>query len=222
MNILDIILIVGIIAIFFWAKKKTGKNTADKPENEVIKIYPYKKKMLLTKAEYTFYNTLKPLCDNANLIICPKVRMEDFLEITDKQNYRKYRGYVKSRHIDFLICDSKLHVIAGVELDDKTHNLEKTKQTDDFKNQVFKAIAIPLYRIKVSSGIYNDQITKMINEIAPSKEPSLIKKLAPVKEVAPTREAASVKEIAPAKEETPSKDVAPPKIKVTSSYMNLP
>ncbi|MDE7211838.1 MAG: DUF2726 domain-containing protein, partial [Lachnospiraceae bacterium] len=34
----------------------------------------------------------------------------------------KYRGYIKSRHVDFLICDSALHILAALELNDPSHS----------------------------------------------------------------------------------------------------
>ena len=76
-------------------------NAAEKARNEQ-EYYPYAKKYLLSAAEYRFYKMLKEKCDEADLLICPKVRMEDFLTVTDAQNRAKYRGRIKSRHIDWI------------------------------------------------------------------------------------------------------------------------
>lgn len=162
MDILDIILIIAIFAVYFIAKIKYESKEDPTKEN---KKYPYKKKFLLTKAEYAFYQVLKPICDKKEILICPKVRMEDFLEITDKKNLQKYRGYIKSRHIDFILCNSKLYMIAGIELDDKTHQKDEVKEKDNFKDKVFQTINIPLYRIKMSEGEYKKQIEKILEEI---------------------------------------------------------
>lgn len=93
--------------------------------------------MLLTKTEYGFWKCLKQKCDEKGFIICPKVRMEDFLSVTvkDKKQLMKYRGYIKSRHIDFMICDSALHILAGLELDDRSHNSANAQKTDLFKTR---------------------------------------------------------------------------------------
>ena len=96
------------------------------------KNYPYEKKMLLTAVEYRFYRILKEQCDRYHLLICPKVRMEDFLSVTDRRNVYKYRGYIKSRHIDFILCDSDLHMLAGLELDDPSHNSPAAGKADIF------------------------------------------------------------------------------------------
>lgn len=131
--------------------------------------YPYEKKMLLTKTEYAFYKILKQKCDEHDLLICPKVRMEDFVSVTDKKQTMKYRGYIKSRHIDFMLCDKNLHIVAGVELDDNSHNTKNAIETDHFKDQVFKKIGIPLHRVKVSIGSYEKQIDAFLNP--PSETP---------------------------------------------------
>ena len=164
---LIILLVIAIIYIYLQKQQKTTNTT---PEGEIDKaaqerIYPYAKKMLLTKAEYSFYKILKEICDKNELLICPKVRMEDFLEVTDKQNYMKYRGYIKSRHIDFMLCDSNLRIIAGLELDDNSHKKSNVQEKDDFKNNVFKTVGLPLFRVKMSEGAYKDQLEKIIQEI---------------------------------------------------------
>lgn len=165
-TIVIIIILARYILADFSKKKKPEKDKA-----ESCKIFPYAPKNLLTKAEYSFYNILKNKCDANNLLICPKVRMEDFINVTDKQNYMKYRGYIKSRHIDFILCDNKLHILAGIELDDNSHNQKKTKETDEFKNQVFNKINLSLYRIKMSDGKYEEQIDNIINALL-SKKPT--------------------------------------------------
>lgn len=164
MNINTIILVVSIIAILTVVMdKKTKPQKEEKLEK--INTYPYEKKLILTKTEYKFYKELNTVFTPDKFNICPKMRMEDFLNVTDKQNLMKYRGYIKSRHIDFIICDKNLHMLAGIELDDKSHNTEKAIKTDDFKDNVFKKINIPLYRIKVAKS-YNDEIKNIFNSLS--------------------------------------------------------
>lgn len=164
--VLVVLLVLNIILSFSKRKRQVNEEI-NKPDFDFkpCEIYPYEKKMLLTKTEYKFYMTLKKKCDNKNLLICPKVRMEDFLNVTDRQNFYKYRGYVKSRHIDFLICNSKLYLLAGLELDDYSHQQEKARKIDDFKDNVFRTINLPLYRIKVDDEDYERQIDCMLKDL---------------------------------------------------------
>lgn len=166
-----VLLLIVIISIIVYHITKNGiqSSHADNPSKQKsinqLTEYPYEKKMLLTKAEYAFYHVLKRKCDENDLLICPKVRMEDFINVTDRKNILKYRGYIRSRHIDFMICDNKLHLLAGIELDDSSHQSKDAANVDEFKNKVFKTIQLPLFRVKMSQGNYEIQLDKIIYEI---------------------------------------------------------
>lgn len=162
-NPLETIIIIALLLIALAAIiKKDDDNKKIKTKEQAI--LPYRKRYLLTKTEYAFYGALKEICDNNNLLICPKVRLEDLAEVTTKQNYMKYRGYIKSRHVDFTLCDKDLNVIASIELDDYSHNTKKAKQTDSFKNQLFLTIGIPLFRIIVCNN-YTEQLQQMFKQL---------------------------------------------------------
>ncbi len=136
--------------------------------NEYPDTYlPYSKKHILTKTEYGFWKVLKEKCNVYGLIICPKVRMEDFIEIKvqDYKTKQSFRGRIKSRHVDFILCDNDLNILAGIELDDYSHNSKKAKETDDFKNQVFRIINLPLFRISVDKSNYGAQIEEVLKQL---------------------------------------------------------
>lgn len=179
---MEAIIIVGILisvcivldeTVFKPKRKKTGTQKSSPFSKESnwngSDILPYEKKMLLTKTEYGFWKCLKQKCDENGFIICPKVRMEDFLSVTvkDKKQLMKYRGYIKSRHIDFMICDSALHILAGLELDDRSHNSASAQKTDLFKNQVFTVIGLPLFRVIIGGESYEAQLTRIFAVLCP-------------------------------------------------------
>lgn len=160
MNIKYIITIILFLILIYISNQK-NKN----PKNGKLTTFPYKQKYLLTKTEYNFYKILKNICEQKNIIICPKVRLEDFIEVNQSENKQKYRGYIKSRHVDFLLCDTKLYIKAGIELDDISHNSVKAQETDELKNNIFKAINIPLYRIKTNTSNYITEINNIISNL---------------------------------------------------------
>lgn len=146
---------------------------------------PYKRRKLLTKPEYEFYQILKAKCDEAQYIICPKVRLEDIAGVDEEQiesfvkanadlDYEKekerYREYVKSKHIDFMICDKKLRLLAGVELDGDTHLTPEEARKDEFKNKLFFKIYLPLYRAEDNPDKYEGQIDNIIRKIQENQE----------------------------------------------------
>lgn len=129
---------------------------------------PYERRNLLTKTEYAFWKVLQKKADENHLRVCPKVRMEDFLAVNTKNERSKmsWRGRIKSRHIDFILCDMDLRIVAGVELDDNSHIYNKaTIKTDRFKDAVFQRINIPLFRISVKKGNYEAQLDEMLTAL---------------------------------------------------------
>lgn len=170
---MEILFIVTLVIIFvlLYDKYKTKQEHKEIPkqESKIDLNGKYKSKHLLTKAEYSFYSILKKICEESNLLICPKVRLEDFIQVT-AQEKSKYRGYIKSRHIDFLICDAKLHVIGALELDDNSHNTQKAQVTDNFKNELYKTIQLPLFRIKTTDN-YSEKIKEMIETLQHKSTP---------------------------------------------------
>lgn len=174
-ELLFLLCVVCVVLMVKMNKMNLFEGEVDNIANDSVdcinKSKHYKKKNLLTKAEYSFWKVLYATCVEKELIICPKVRMEDFLSVvnTDKKEFMRYRGYIKSRHIDFLICDSALHIIAGIELDDNSHNNDKVKQVDEFKNRVFENTGLKLYRISMSEGRYQEQIEKVLAELCGEK-----------------------------------------------------
>ena len=164
--LLILAIIVSIIA--YYVMNHGDKSNSSEQNNKSINqltYYPYEKKMLLTKTEYAFYMVLKRKCDENNLLICPKVRMEDFLNVTDRNNILKFRGYIKSRHIDFMICDDKLRLLAGLELDDRSHQNKNAADVDNFKNKVFETVNMPLFRVNTSPESYESQLDSIMKNI---------------------------------------------------------
>lgn len=104
---------------------------------------------LLTKAELSFYDCLESVCNELNVILFAKVRMADLVEVTTKENKMTYFNKVKSKHIDFVLCDIKtLKPLVCLELDDKSHNRNDRVERDNFIDEVlinvgYKVIHIP-------------------------------------------------------------------------------
>lgn len=138
--------------------------------NYRLRHLPYKKRPLLTNSEYIFWKEMYPKMKKAGVIVCPKVRMEDFLTVNvsaqKKGKRQAFRNRIKSRHIDFILCDKDLNMIAGVELDDKSHKYNvSTIEGDALKNQIFKDIGVRLFRVPTSKEGYAEAIDNIINTL---------------------------------------------------------
>lgn len=145
---LVIILILIILLLLFKNANSRNKQIIieddseyDDVQNPITprKIYPYKKKYLLTKNEWYFYKSLKPLCDQYNLHIIAKVRFADLVEVDSNltKEYNKYFNRIKSKHIDFVLTNpDNMEVKFLIELDDKTHERQDRRKRDIFVNRV--------------------------------------------------------------------------------------
>jgi hypothetical protein len=112
-------------------------------------LYPYETKNVLTPAERDFYQVLKSVVgEEATIFI--KVGLQDIFKITDQSIYTTARNRISTRHLDFLLCDPETFMpIAGIELDDSSHNREDRVRYDEFKDRVFAAAVLPLIRFPV-------------------------------------------------------------------------
>lgn len=97
----------------------------------------YRKKYLLTKNEYSFYQKIKPTIKEHNLKILCKIRLADLIEPEPNKNQKEwYAAFnrIKSKHIDFAIATEDMNIIALVELQDSTHQNSDRKERDEFIN----------------------------------------------------------------------------------------
>ena len=120
-------------------KKKTKKDE-DTPDPKVDYSSAYKPKYLLTKNEWHEYKKLKEYATGKELQICPKVRLLDIVEPKQGSGYMSLMGKIKSKHVDFLITDTNLHIKAIIELDDSSHDRSDRKERDAFIDQVLTGV----------------------------------------------------------------------------------
>lgn len=145
-----IIIIISIIDKTFLVQNKENKNTTIQELN--LSKYTTKK-YVMTQTELIFYRELKKITDELELTIFPQVDLERIIQVTD--NNSADRNKIKSRSIDYTIVNNKnCKIVACIELDDKSHNTQKAQKADNFKNELFNNVNIPLHRIKVNS-FYN-------------------------------------------------------------------
>ena len=85
-------------------------------------------------------------------VICPKVSLSDVFtaKSSDYGEYRTYTNKIDRKHIDFLLCEpGTMRPLAGLELDDKSHERSDRQARDDFVKHVFDAAGLPLVRVRV-------------------------------------------------------------------------
>ncbi len=134
-----IILFISMIIMLIFTKQKTR--------------YPYfARDFLLTKAEQKFYGVLKAVVKNKYDIAC-KVRLADIINCSDVNWRRGYGPKISSKHIDFVLFDTRSSaIVLAIELDDKSHDRPARQKRDVFVNNAMKAAGVTLLRVRVDWG----------------------------------------------------------------------
>lgn len=127
-----------------------------------------RKASVLTKAEQRFYHSLL-LAAGSRYAILPKVRLWDFIWLVNEPPDRKqYLNRLSCRHVDFLLCEpGTLAPWLVIELDDRSHQRPEAQAADQFKNELFEAVGLPLWRVSPQesgyrSALLRDQIETLL------------------------------------------------------------
>ncbi|MBO4887993.1 MAG: DUF2726 domain-containing protein [Firmicutes bacterium] len=132
------------------------------------KKFPYERRELLTSNEFPFYQILYPLCEKHGWMLLVKMRLADILTVVPgEKDYMAYFNKIKAKHTDFVLCDpDTLEVLAGVELDDPSHERPERIERDEFVDQVYAAAGIPL--LHVWMPITEKELEKELLALIPS------------------------------------------------------
>lgn len=136
----------------------------------------YLRKSLFTPAERSFLGVLEPLLP-PGVRVFGKVRLEDILGVKaglERGERQAARNRINRKHVDFLLVRSNdLAPVAGIELDDSSHEEEDRQQRDDFVDSAFASAGLPLLHFPAQKA-YNPadlraKITAALS--APAQEP---------------------------------------------------
>lgn len=167
MDLIDIIIIVALILVVAILEVRNKQKTS-----EAVKVsqnMPYKKKLLLTKNEWSFYKSLKPVADELGYSVLAKIRVADLVEVTakDRSEWQRYFNKVNKKHVDFVLAKPEnLQIVLLIELDDNTHN-EAQKQRDEFIEALYSQTGYKLLRTR-GSGELKEKIQSILNENKPA------------------------------------------------------
>lgn len=125
------------------------------------KWLPFSQKKLFSEPELECLNCLKNYCHTNDIVICPKVQLKEFISIdADKGKQDNIIQKINNMHIDFLLCDNNMNILAGIEVNEHP-------EKESFIDDVFFNIRIPLFWIVPSKASYHTQITQIFDELKP-------------------------------------------------------
>jgi len=154
-----ILFIIAILVVKIFIEKKELESS--------ISSYQKKVRVMNESEQALFINLQKALGDTH--IVLSKVRIEDFVEVSKEKahsykNHWGLRGRIKSRHVDFLVCDrATTKPLLAIELDGKSHNGAQRQKRDDFVDELYKAIGLPIEHIHVGGNFL--ELSQKIKEI---------------------------------------------------------
>lgn len=131
--------IIIIIRNFYYKEKQKNQSSIIPPpmptqapitgqRAPVIQQYerqtPYQGKYVLTDHEKSFYyKALKPVADEMGLIALCQVNLAAIIGIQYRaENYMSWFGKIKSKRLDFVLCNTEFFPVLVIELDDSSHD----------------------------------------------------------------------------------------------------
>lgn len=133
-----VIVFIVFVVMQIAAYKKNKTKTPDVP--------PYiKKKSLLGEREQVLFHRLVEAMPGHQVMA--QVRLADIVGVKKCADWQAWFNKVSRKSVDFVICDKAFVVLACIELDGKTHELEARKKADNTKDEALSAAGIPVVRI---------------------------------------------------------------------------
>lgn len=145
------------------------KNTNEKYNNtEKWKNYYEPKRYITTLNELNFYTTLIEIAKELNLILFAQVSLYSIIVTKENLNFKTRQTYmnkINRKSIDFVLVNKEnCRIKLCIELDDQTHYRKKRKERDNFINELFKELKIPLLRYPSYTVYYKEPLKKKILE----------------------------------------------------------
>jgi hypothetical protein len=96
--------------------------------------------------------------------IFAKVRLSDVFTVPrGTANWQTQFNRVQSKHVDLVICDpATLRVVAGIELDDASHQRLDRQERDAFVEEVFSTARLPLIRVPAQRAYSVEQLRGLL------------------------------------------------------------
>ena len=164
MPLLIILIVLLIVAgiILKLLKETTSQYMRDSLCDKLDDI-PLQRHRLLSTAELSFYQVLRSILPE-NLAISCKCRLEDFIHVENCPQKEAFRARIRSRHVDFVVYNPQNgYTCYAIELDDSSHQSERQKESDQFKDAVFRKVGMPLIRIPAQRTYQPAEIAQIIN-----------------------------------------------------------
>lgn len=150
-------------------RKRTPTSFLDNEGEDENRRYRYSRKSdLLSNGELAFFRVLQSAVAGRCLVMV-KVNLADLVKVDEnvgeQKRFRTAHNQMSQKHVDFVLCDvSTLRPLAVIELDDRSHQIEKNRRRDEVKDRVLETAGLPLLRVRAAASYDVVELEKRVGE----------------------------------------------------------
>lgn len=141
MGLLVVALVVLVAAIAIFTLMRTSMATMGEPER-----YPFEMTHPLTEREQVLYWRLRKVLPEQ--MILAQVAVSRIVRVEKKHNFRAWLNRINRMTVDFLVCLPDGTIVAAIELDDATHDLDERMLADAKKSKALESAGIKLLHFR--------------------------------------------------------------------------
>ena len=127
----------------------------------------------MTYYETILFSILGDFCKKYNFVLLSKVRLADFIQplnTSNRSDFLHWFNRIAAKHVDFLVCDPKtIKPLCAVELDDYTHQYKSRQERDEFVDNVYRSMQLPIlhiYEVR-EKYVYKDLVEALNIQLEP-------------------------------------------------------
>ncbi|WP_447984958.1 DUF2726 domain-containing protein [Nitrospira sp. Nam74] len=159
--LVGVILLVALLARSFIGQlvdRLQGRRTPSIPQALIPSGITLKKRNILSRGEMAFYHTLKTAVgDHYDVYAQIPVWALVHCASENRKEECAFTNQINLKRVDFVLVNpTSLETETVIELDDRSHQRDKTKERDSFVNAVLSRAGIPIIRIAAAAD-YNEE-----------------------------------------------------------------
>ncbi len=128
--------------------------------------YPFRaKETLMSEAELDFFHVLECVIPDKTMI-APEVRLGDVIGCSEADWQAGHGPRISAKHLDFVLIErGSSRILAGIELDDRSHDRPERRERDIFLDKAMAAAQVPLLRVRASRSYSQTELQKALEEV---------------------------------------------------------
>jgi hypothetical protein len=125
-------------------------------------LQPYfRREYLLSTPEKYFYNILREIFGNCAVLA--KVRLADLIEANERHpQWQANFNRIRSKHVDFFLCDNWLRPLLAIELDGSSHRRIDRQQRDILLDEILATASLPIAHVPRRRRYFHDEVRNQL------------------------------------------------------------